>query len=159
MLKNADVAEMAVYKNQLVCRVDCVTYMTRTVDGKYPSYERVLPKESTSSVIIPRKALVQALKSLLPIAKNNSNLVAYEFAADTLTLSANSPENGNAETKIDCKISGEPPKICLNLQYVADFLGSVDCDDVKMEMTTSSYPVLFSANDGAQRCVIMPCSF
>lgn len=159
MLKNADVAEMAVYKNQLVCRVDCVTYMTRTVDGKYPSYERVLPKESTSSVIISRKELAQALKSLLPIAKNCSNLVAYEFTADTLTLSANAPENGKAETKIDCKISGEPPKICLNLQYVADFLGSVDSDDVKMEMTTSSYPVLFSANDGDQKNVVMPMGY
>lgn len=159
MLKNADVAEMSVYNNQLVCRVDGVTYTTRTVDGKYPSYERVLPKGSTSSVIIPRKALAQALKSLLPIAKNNSNLVAYEFTADMLTLSANAPENGNAETKIDCKINGEAPKIGMNLQFVNDFLGCVDCDNVKMELTTSSYLVLFSANDGDQKCVVMPCSF
>lgn len=49
-------------------------------------------------------------------------------------------------------------KIGLNLQFVSDFLGCVDCDTVKMEMTTGSYPVLFSANDGDQKCVIMPMS-
>lgn len=159
MFKHADIAEMAMFKEQLVCRVEHVTYITRTIDGKYPAYQRVLPKEGTSSVIVSRKELAQALKSLLPIAKNCSNLVAYEFANDTLKLIANSPENGRAETKVDCKITGEPPKIGLNLQYVTDFLGCVDCDTVKMDLTASNYPVLFSANDGDQKCVIMPCTF
>jgi DNA polymerase III subunit beta len=158
MFKHADVAKIAMFKDHLVCRVDNVTYLTRLVEGRFPAYQRVLPKESTSSVIVSRREFSQALKSLLPIARNCSNLVSYEFANDTLKLSANSPENGKAETKVDCKITGEPPKICLNLQYVADFLGCVDCDSVKMEMTTGSYPVLFSANDNAQRCVVMPMS-
>jgi DNA polymerase III subunit beta len=158
MLKHADVAEMAMFKDQLVCRVDNVTYITRTLDGKFPVYQRVLPKESTSSVVVSRRELSQALKSLLPIAKNCSNLVIYEFANDTMKLSANSPENGRAETNIDCKITGEPPKIGLNLQFVNDFLGCVDCDSVKMELTASNYPVLFVANDGDQKCVIMPMS-
>ena len=158
MFKHADVAEMAMYKDQLVCRVDNVTYISRLVDGKFPQYQRVLPKESTSSVIVSRKELAQALKSLAPIAKNCSNLVVYEFANDTLKLSANSPENGNAETKIDCKITGEPPKIGMNLQFVSDFLGCVDCDSVKMELTTPNYPVLFSANDNDQKYVVMPLS-
>lgn len=159
ILKHADIAEMAMFKEQLVCRVEHVTYITRTIDGKFPAYQRVLPKEGTSSVIISRKELAQALKSLLPIAKNCSNLVAYEFANDTLKLIANSPENGRAETTVDCQITGEAPKIGLNLQYVTDFLGCVDCDTVKIELTSANYPALFSANDSSQKCVIMPCTF
>ena len=159
ILKHADVAEMAMFKEQLVCRVEHVTYITRTIDGKFPMYQRVLPKEGTSSVIVSRKELAQALKSLLPIAKNCNNLVAYEFDGETITLIATSPENGRAETTVDCKITGEPPKIGLNLQYVADFLGCVDCDAVKIELTASNYPALFSANDGKQKCVVMPCTF
>ena len=158
MFKHADVAEMAMFKEQLVCRVDNVTYISRLVDGKFPQYQRVLPKESTSSVIVSRKELAQALKSLAPIAKNCSNLVVYEFENDTLKLSANSPENGKAETKVDCKITGEAPKIGLNLQFVTDFLGCVDCDSVKMEMTSPSYPVLFVANENNQKYVVMPLS-
>jgi DNA polymerase III subunit beta len=156
MFKHADVAKMAMFKDQLVCRVEQITYLTRTVEGRFPAYQRVLPTTSTSSVIVSRKEFAQALKSLLPIARNCSNLVSYEFANDTLKLSANSPENGKAETKIDCKITGEPPKIGLNLQFVNDFLSCVDCDSVKMEMTTASYPILFIANDGDQKTVIMP---
>jgi DNA polymerase III subunit beta len=159
MFKHADVAKIAMFKDQLVCRVDNVTYLTRLVEGRFPAYQRVLPKESTSSVVVSRRELSQALKSLLPIARNCSNLVIYEFANDTLKLSANSPENGNAETKIDCKITGEPPKIGMNLQFVTDFLGCVDCDNVKMELTTASYPVLFVANDGDQKSVLMPMSY
>lgn len=159
MFKNADVAEMAMYKEQLVCRVDNVTYLTRTVSGRFPDFRRVLPKSSTSEVTVSRKALVQALKSLAPIAKNCSNLVVYEFADESLKLSANSPENGKAETKIDCKITGESPKIGMNLAFVSEFLNSVDCDNVKMELTTASYPVLFSANEKNQQYVVMPCSF
>ena len=73
-----------------------------------------------------------------------------------MKLSANSPENGKAETKVDCKITGEAPRIRLNLQFVTDFLNCVDCDNVKMELTTSNYPVLFVANDGNQKYVAMP---
>ena len=159
MFKHADVAKMAMFKDQLVCRVEQITYLTRTVEGRFPAYQRVLPTTSTSSVIVSRKEFAQALKSLLPIARNCSNLVVYEFDGETMKLSANSPENGKAETKVDCKITGEAPKIGLNLQYVTDFLGCVDCDTVKMELTASNYPVLFSANDGNQKCVIMPCAF
>lgn len=158
MFKHADVAEMAMFKDQLVCRVDNVTYLTRLVDFKFPDYQRVLPKESTSSVVVSRKELSQALKSLLPIAKNCSNLVIYEFDGESIKMSANSPENGKAEAKVDCKISGEPPKFGMNLQFVNDFLGCVDCDSVKMEMTTASYPILFVANDGDQKYVAMPMS-
>jgi DNA polymerase III subunit beta len=156
MFKHADVAKMAMFKDHLVCRVNNVTYLTRLVDGRFPDYQRVLPTTSTSSVIVSRKEFAQALKSLLPIARNCNNLVSYEFDGETMKLSANSPENGKAETKVDCVITGEPPKIGLNLQYVSDFMNCVDCDSVKMEMTTESYPVLFSANDNNQRCVIMP---
>lgn len=156
MLKHADVAKMAMFKDQLVCRVEHITYLTRLVDGRFPDYQRVLPTTSTSSVIVSRKEFAQALKSLLPIARNCNNLVSYEFDGETMKLSANSPENGKAETKVDCVITGEPPKIGLNLQYVSDFLNCVDCDSVKMEMTTGLYPVLFSANGNNQRCVIMP---
>ena len=159
MFKHADVAQIAMFKEQLVCRVDNVTYLTRLVDGRYPDYQRVLPKESTSSVVVSRREFSQALKSLLPIAKNCSNLVIYEFDGDTMKLSADSPDNGKAEIKIDCEISGEAPKIGLNLQYVADFLSNVDCDSVKIEMTTASHPILFVANDGDQKYVAMPMRF
>ena len=158
MLKHADIAEMSMFKEQLVCRVGNVTYLTRIVDGKFADYKRVVPKECTSSVVIQRKAFAQALKSLAPIARNCSNLVTYEFSANSVKLSSNSPETGKAEAKLDCIIDGETPKIGLNLQYVTDFLNVLDCDSVKMEMTTAAYPVLFSANDGDQKNIIMPMS-
>lgn len=158
MFKHADIAEMAMYKEQLACRVGNVTYLSRLVDGRFPAYERVLPKECTSSVVIQRKAFAQTLKSLAPIARNCSNLVIYEFSADSVKLSSNSPETGKAEAKLDCIVTGEPPKIGLNLDYVTQFLNALDCDSVKIELTTASFPALFIANDGDQKYIVMPCS-
>jgi DNA polymerase-3 subunit beta len=156
MFKHADVAEMAMFKEQLVCRVEHVTYITRTLDGKFADYKRVIPKECTSSITIHRKTLNQALKSLSPIAKNCSNLVFYEFSENSVKLIANSPEAGKAEVEVDCVINGEPPRIGLNLDYVTQFLGVIDCDSVKIELTTATFPVLFAANDGYQRYICMP---
>lgn len=157
MFMGAEDAQIATYKEQLVFKRGNVTYITRLVDGRYAAYERVLPKESKITATFYKKELGQALKSLAPIARNNSMIVRFAITANEINLSSDGKENGKAETSIACESNGEL-EIAFNLKYLQDFLGVVDVEKIKLELTTASYPGLMSDGESLHY-VIMPLSY
>jgi DNA polymerase-3 subunit beta len=157
MFLGAGVAEVAIFKEQLAFRSGRVTYITRLVDGKMPDIQRVIPKESKITATFYKKELGQALKSLAPIAKNNSMIVRLDIGFKEINLSSDGKENGKAETSIACESNGEL-EIAFNLKYLQDFLGVVDVEKIKLELTTASYPGLMSDGESL-RYVIMPLSY
>ncbi|NCB40961.1 MAG: hypothetical protein EOM80_19570, partial [Erysipelotrichia bacterium] len=152
-------AEIGIYKEQLVFRRDNVTMLTRLVDGRFAQYERVIPKNCSITATVYRKEIGQAIKSLIPIAKNNNFLIWIDFSADELKMSADGRENGNGSTAIPCKMNGNDIKIGFNAQFLQAFIGAADTEEVKIEMTTPSYPALFTAGiEDKFQTVIMPMS-
>jgi DNA polymerase-3 subunit beta len=153
-------AEIGVYKEQLVFKRDGVMMLSRLVDGKFPAYHRVMPKESSFTAKAYRKELGQAIKTLLPIAKNSNFLIWLDFGHDEIKMWSESKENGKAETAIGCKTSGEPIKIGFNAKFLQDFIAAADVEEITIGMTTPSYPALFTAGDDDKfQTVIMPMSF
>jgi DNA polymerase-3 subunit beta len=157
MFLGAAVAEVATFKEQLAFRNGRVTYITRLVDGKMPDIQRVIPKESKVSATFYKKELGQALKSLAPIARNNSMIVRLDIGFNEINLSSDGKENGKAETSIACESNGEL-EIAFNLKYLQDFLGVVDVEKIKLELTTANYPGLWSDGENL-KCVVMPLTY
>lgn len=155
MMAGVAKAKLGEFKEQLVFQVDDVTFITRLVDGRFPDIDRVIPKESDKQVKLNRKKMLQSLKTLLPIARNNDNFVAMKFGADDVELSSFSKEQGSVETSMKPEeYTGEPIEIAFNLKYMQDFLSSVDDDNVVLKMTTPVYPGLFEAENVCY--VVMP---
>ena len=158
MFAGSDDAEIATFKEQLVFKRGNTTYITRLVDGKYISYERVLPKEHKIIASFYRKELGQALKSLLPIARNNNFMVRFDISDSEIKLSADGRENGKAETSIPCKADGAI-QIAFNLKYLQDFAGATDSEEITLKMTTPSYPGLLSDSEGKLHYIVMPLAY
>jgi len=160
MLTGADMVKIGKFKEQLVFQREGVTFITRMVDGVFPKWERVMPKEHAIEAVFFRKEFAQAVKSLMPIARNNSNMVNLDFANNSIKLWSKSNDNGKAESTIDCKLTGEPINIAFNASFLTDFLGAVNCDECSVKMTTPSYPALFeSIDDEPLQAVLMPLSY
>jgi DNA polymerase-3 subunit beta len=157
MFTNADDAKIGIFKGQMIFKTGHTTYLTRTIDARFPDAQRVIPKESNIAVKFYKKELSQALKSLSPIAKNNSNFVKLDISSNEIKLSSDGKENGKAETSIPCNSDGEI-QIAFNLKYLQDFLNVAEADEISLMLTSSAYPGMLVDGDDL-RYVVMPMSF
>lgn len=158
LLEAIETVTIGLFQQQLVLSTPQFQLITRLIDGKFPDYNRVLPKESNRRLIVDRKELVQSLKSVTPIARHSSQMVRFDIGANETKIWAESREEGRSEAFLPTTLEGEPINIAFNAQYMLDFLGVTDSDSVILEMTTPSYPGVMrpKGEDQPFRYVVMP---
>ena len=161
LLDANDSIRIGLYKEQLVMCSEHFQLLTRLVDGKFPDYNRVLPKESSRSLKIDRKDFTQALKAVAPIARANSDLVNFDVGPNETRIWAKAAEKGTAEMFINSELTGEPINISFNINFVLDFVNNITDAQVILDMTTPNYPGLLKTGNPESefKYVIMPMSY
>ena len=149
---------LSLYKEQLVFNTEKFVLITRLVDGRFPDYNRVIPKDPSRKLKVNRKEIAQALKAVLPIARNSEHLVNFEISQNETRVWAYSNEQGSAEVFVSSQLDGEPIHIAFNIKYVQDFVGAVTDEEIVIEMTTPVYPGLFKTGnlESHYQYVVMP---
>ena len=156
---SGDTIKYGLYKGQLLFSNEKFQLITRLVEGRFPEYKRVLPKESSRSLKVNKKALAQAIKAVLPIARiNNIFLVHFDINQNETKLWADAKEQGRAESFVPCELNGEPLSIAFNANFVMDFINVIEDEEVVVEMTSANYPGLFKTGnlDSDFNYVVMP---
>lgn len=161
LLDSSENIEVGLYKGQLVFTAANFQLITRLVDGRFPDYNRVLPKESSRIAKIGRKELQQALKAVLPIARNRNGLVNFDITANETKVWSESKEQGKAEIFVSSELQGDFINIAFNVKFFQDFINVIIDEQVVLEMTTPSYPGLLKpGNPEADfQYVIMPMTY
>lgn len=161
LLDSNETVTIGLYKEQLVFSSPQFQLITRLVDGRFPDYNRVLPKESSRILKINRKDLNQSLKAVAPIARNISGLVHFDISANETKVWSDAKEQGKAESFIQSELSGEAINIAFNVKFLQDFIGVVADEEIIIEMTTPSYPGLMRPGNPESefKYVIMPMSY
>ncbi len=158
LLESAETVTIGLFQQQLVLTAPQFQLITRLIDGKFPDYNRVLPKESNRRLTVDRKELVQSLKSVTPIARHSSYMVRFDIGPNETKIWAESREEGRSEVFLPTSLDGEPINIAFNSVYMLDFLAVTDVDAIVLEMTTPSYPGVMrpKGDDQPFRYVVMP---
>ncbi|MDD3147694.1 MAG: DNA polymerase III subunit beta [Candidatus Riflebacteria bacterium] len=161
LFESNDQVSIGLYKEQLVFSSPQFQLITRLVDGRFPDYNRVLPKESSRILKLKRKELTQSLKAVVPIARNISGLVHFDVSANETKIWSDAKEQGKAESFIPSELSGEPINIAFNVKFLQDFLTVLNDEEVVIEMTTPSYPGLLRPGNPESefKYVVMPMSY
>lgn len=149
--------EISATDNQVKFVVSGVEIVSRLIEGQFPNYEQVIPKESTKKLEISTAELSAATKRVAILASEKSNSVKYKFNKGKLTISANTPDMGEAKEEFEIPYEDEELQIAFNSKYVLDVLKSVGTDKVDVELTQPLNPGVFKPNaDQDYLCVIMP---
>lgn len=161
LLEGNETIQLGTYKEQLVFSSEHFQLITRLVDGKFPDYNRVLPKESSRTLKVTRKDLTQALKAVAPIARNSSGLVHFDVAQHETKVWSDAKEQGKAEMFVNSELTGDPINIAFNVKFMQDFLNAIIDEEVYLEMTTPSYPGLLRPGNPESefKYVLMPMSY
>jgi len=158
LLESNGTCRFSYYDNQCFFRIGNTEIISRIVEGQFPNYKQVIPKEHNLEVIIETKKLLNSVKRAMIFTREPANKIILTINKDKLLIEANTPELGNAEEEIIIE-SGSEEKISigLNAQFLVDTLREIDSFSIKCGITGQMSPVTVTPEDDSNYIsVIMP---
>ncbi len=134
---------IALNQQQIEMRVDNTRLLSRLIEGKFPPYQQIVPKEHTARALISVRDLTTAVKRMHYFAKEVNNNLTFSFTPSEVLIATPQTQLGKDETTIPVELQGSEAKIALSSGYLLDFLAHIDADVVDMQMTDSQHPAVF----------------
>ena len=155
----SDQVEMAVTEkgNQVIFSFDEIEIVTRLLEGEFPPFEKIIPKEEKVRVVMDKEEFLAAVRMATIFARESANIVRLKIEKGKVEVTANAPEVGENRVEVEAEVKGEEEKIAFNSRYLLDFLGCVRTERVEMKMTGSLAPGVFG-EEGKEEFlhIIMP---
>lgn len=133
-------------KTKLVIKTEKSMMISRIMEGQYPKYNQLIPKESPKTAIVNKNKLVSALERVSIMVNEKTSIVKFEFSENKLTLKADTPDAGASEESFDIEYNSEDLTIAFNYKYVIDGLKNMDTDEVKIGLNTNLSATVFMPN-------------
>ncbi|HEY5714460.1 MAG TPA: DNA polymerase III subunit beta [Candidatus Gracilibacteria bacterium] len=136
---------VTVSDNQVMFTCGNTELVSRLIEGKFPDYAQILPKEKQTTVEVDRSELELAVRRVSIFAKENNQHMKLEFVNDGyLTISTDSTQIGEEKTTVPIKLEGANNAIALNADYVLDVLTALsDQTKVRIELEKKLNPAVF----------------
>ncbi|MBA3890904.1 MAG: DNA polymerase III subunit beta [Gemmatimonadaceae bacterium] len=152
--------EIARGENHLGFRSPFTAVYTRLIEGPYPNYEQVIPKDNEKFAIADKQSLVSALKRMSVIASDQTHRIRLSFNSGMLKLSVQTPDLGEANDELPIRYTGDQLDIGFNASYLLEILRYMPTEEVRLtfkapERAATVEPEGWS--DPAQYlCLVMP---
>ncbi len=133
------------------------TFTSKLVDGKFPDYERVLPRGGDKLVVADRQGLREAFSRTAILSNEKYRGIRLQLAAGLLKIQANNPEQEEAEEEIAVDYNGGSLEIGFNVSYLLDVLGVMTTEQVRLILSDSNSSALVQEADNDDSAyVVMP---
>jgi DNA polymerase III subunit beta len=129
-------------ENQIIIRTASATLISNLIEGQFPPYEDVIPKDSDKKMIASTADFLSAIRRASVLTTEESKGVRLSFSKQGLVISSRSPENGEATINFPCKFEGADIEIGFNPTFLTDALRVVGSEDITLEMTAANRPCL-----------------
>ena len=143
--------------NHIRIQLDGIRFTSKLIDGRFPEYERVIPKESSNELKADRGAFQGALQRTAILSNEKYRGIRLVIRDSGVILQAHNPEQEEAEEELEVEYSGEDIEIGFNVNYLLDALGAIDGDEVTLSVQDSNSSCLIR-RPGTDDCkfVVMP---
>ncbi|MFV1940968.1 DNA polymerase III subunit beta [Pseudomonas luteola] len=133
------------------------TFTSKLVDGKFPDYERVLPRNGDKVLTGERQLLREAFSRTAILSNEKYRGIRLQLVNDQLKIQANNPEQEEAEEELQVDYAGAELEIGFNVSYLLDVLGVMTTDQVRITLSDSNSSALVQeAGNDESSYVIMP---
>lgn len=138
--------ELTISESQAVFSYGPVELISRMIDGNYPDYQQIIPKQFQTTAVLDREDLMKAVKTASLFSKTGLFDVVLEFdpAGGQVSLKAIDASRGENVTTCQGAVSGQPNSVTLNYRYLLDGLNSMSSEQVFFQMIDISNPCVFT---------------
>ncbi|HEU5408204.1 MAG TPA: DNA polymerase III subunit beta [Nitrospira sp.] len=144
-------------KNLMIFRKSGLLLTSRLMEGNYPNYQQVIPKENGKKISVSRSELESALRRVSVLAKDKASAVKVSFASGMMTLFSSSPDYGEATEELPARYEGETINTGFNARYLLDVFNVMDGETISLQMETPLSPCLIQEPESLGfKCVVMP---
>ncbi|MCK5551013.1 MAG: DNA polymerase III subunit beta [Hyphomicrobiaceae bacterium] len=147
--------DVKIQENQILLRTSRAVLVSSLVQGNFPKYTDVIPKEITQKATIKTAQFEHRIRQAALLTNEESKGIRLKFQADQVTLSSRAPETGEAEVTCPVKYEGEPMEIAFNPVFLTDALRVAETDEITFGMNATNKPALMKAGSDFLY-VIMP---
>jgi DNA polymerase-3 subunit beta len=145
---HADALTVSVRDNQIVFEAGGSTLSSRLIDGQFPNYRQLLPEAYEHELTLSAGELTDVVRRMSLMAQKNAPL-RLRFSEGELTVSAQTPDVGEAQETLPVPFAGEPFEIGFNPEFLRDGLESVESGDLVLKLISPLRPGLIEAADGS----------
>ena len=137
---NESNAKFTFDETQLICRL---------IDGKYPNYEAVIPKENPNKLTIARMQFLNSARRVSIFSNKTTHQIRLKIAGAELNISAEDIDYSNkAEERLTCDYQGDDMQIGFNSRFLSEMLNNLSADDVQLEMSLPNRAGILTPTDG-----------
>jgi DNA polymerase-3 subunit beta len=145
-------------ENNIIFNLDDSIIASRLIEGPYPNFEQVIPKDNDKRLIVNKDILTSTIRRVSILANTLTHQIKFSFKKDTIELSsANFDLGGEAKETITCDYPGEPMDVGYNASYVLDILKQIDGDEVIFDLGTpvSAAMIYSSEKKEGEECLYL----
>jgi DNA polymerase-3 subunit beta len=133
-------------ENQITFDLGTTFIFSKLIEGKYPNYKQVVPAEAKERVIVERETLLNAVHRVALLSSEKSNSVKLAFAKNTLDITANTPEVGEAKESLVVNYKGKEFSIAFNPNFLMDPLRNLEADEIFFDFIDELSPGVIKYN-------------
>ena len=134
--------EIDISSNKIIFYIDNLILISKLIDGNFPDYTRVIPKNNNNHLIINRLNLLSAVDRVSTISNEKSPSIKFRLYNNLVNLSTINNENSTATEDIECKYEGKEIEIGFNSKYIMDILDNLVGDEIKISFNDNSTPII-----------------
>lgn len=148
-------AILSVSPTKLRAEIGDVALSTKLIDGAFPDYGRVIPRDNSKIATVDRAAFASAADRVSTISSERGRAVKLSFAYDCLRLSVVNPDMGEARDELDASYDADPIDIGFNARYLADALQAVEGESVRVSLSDAGSPALLKSTTRDDLLVVL----
>jgi DNA polymerase-3 subunit beta len=148
---------IGVHQGNFVLKADDVGISVKLIDGQFPPYDQVIPKDNERAVVVSRLGFLDALKRVALMSSDKTMGVRVAVEKGKLRVESDNPDLGAAKEEIDVGYKGTPVQIGFNARYFIELVSEMETPEVRLELSGELDPGVVRPADGSDYVgVVMP---
>lgn len=141
-LATAEKTEVIIGENQVMFKVGQTELYSRIIEGKFPDYKVIIPKEEKTISELKVSHLIAGVRQMSVLAHDNNNSIKIKTTPNSILLTASTNQVGEGEVEIPAVTTGEEIEVTLNSDFMLSALNSFEDTDIKIIFKDNSAPVV-----------------
>ena len=152
--------EVARGENHIGFRSPLTSVLTRLIEGPYPNYDQVIPRDNDKYAIADKNALISALKRMSVIASDQTHRIRMAFNSGMLKFSVTTPDLGEAQDELPIRYNGDQLEIGFNASYLLEILRFMPTDEIRLTFKAPERAATIEpegwTDSATYMCLVMP---